>query len=755
MSDDADDRLRPADPAPFDDGLFGMDGDDDRWIELTSACQDQAQDGWLGSFRILGVGGRGGQGVVYHAFDIEHGRFVAIKRLRGGPAASQQARERFRREIEIVSSLRHPNIVGVFGVHEVDGQPVLIMEWIGGAPLNEYVAGTRGDPRLEPPCILDLFIAICDAVHYAHQRGVLHRDLKPSNVRIGADGRPRVLDFGMARYAHGERQSMTGSGEFLGTLQYSSPEALRDGADACDARSDLYSIGVMLFEALTGRLPFDPRGSCYDLLARIFDSPRGDLAALAPLLDRAYARVVARALDADPEQRYPTVLALRDDLIRLRHRLPIDQGPRHLLARARRALHRNRLLVAVFTTVIIGLLCLTVTTTISAARMARQRDLARLAEQRAHRAGIRAESAAALEAATVRLIMDVLQARQAELPIDVVRAELAAATAIGDARLWQETRQQAIFMQAAARIQQEMGFLDDAEVRLRHALDIYAAHPVTDDLQAARAGAALASVVQCSGRLEEGAELMLRAERALRDCLPADHPEFGEALCHSAAALIALRRDAEAGPRLAEALAIQTAAFGAMHPAVAFVLEEQVPWCWRRGEPDRAESAAREALAIHRRCFGDRHAHVARASRALADVLAGRGRLAEARALLEAALPIEREFWGEVHPELATTHAALARVALAQDECDAALSHAQIAAAMLHRLDLDLHPIRVLATTVMAGVAEATGHPAAAVALWREVSEVASAIGGPDSPAATDARAQLERLTGAARAATR
>jgi len=213
---------------------------------------------------------RGGQGVVYQAIQSSTKRKVAIKVLLEGPYASQSARRRFEREIELVASLKHPNVISIFHSGRTpDGRQFCVMDYVRGVPIHQYVR----EQKLPLEQALDLFAKVCDAVNYAHQKGVIHRDLKPSNILVDSDGVPRVLDFGLAKMVGGPEPTLVSmTGQVVGTLPYMSPEQTRGNPDEIDIRTDVYALGVILYEVLTGHYPYPVAGQMAEVFKHIAET---------------------------------------------------------------------------------------------------------------------------------------------------------------------------------------------------------------------------------------------------------------------------------------------------------------------------------------------------------------------------------------------------------------------------------------------------------------------------------------------------
>ncbi|NWJ40953.1 MAG: protein kinase [Geothrix sp.] len=258
----------------------------------------------LGRFEILKRLGQGAMGEVYLGLDPAIGREVALKTIHREAAQGAEARERFAREARAAGTLNHPNLVTIHEFGEDQGVLYLAMEFVPGVDLEAMLR----DRVLAPVEALEVLAQVCDGLGYAHQKGVLHRDIKPSNIRVRREGdrlHAKVMDFGIARVAGSD---MTGTGTLLGTFGYMAPEYIRTGVP--DPRSDLFAVGVILYEALAGHRPFEGDTTATILYRLVNEEPAplsaSDLRGLGPQV----GQLLAKALAKDPAQRFPTAEAM-------------------------------------------------------------------------------------------------------------------------------------------------------------------------------------------------------------------------------------------------------------------------------------------------------------------------------------------------------------------------------------------------------------------------------------------------------------
>lgn len=305
-------------------------------------------------YEIQAVLGRGGMGVVFKARHLRLKRIVALKMTLAGAFAGARERERFQREAELVAALGHPNVVQIHDVSEFQGKPFFTMEYLEGGSLSEKLAGAPLPVR-EAAAVL---APLAEAVHAAHSGGIVHRDLKPSNVLLSADGTPKISDFGLARRLGGEA-GLTHTGACLGTPSYMAPEQARGLSDAAGPAADIYALGAILYEMLTGRPPFRAE-SAAETVDQLLNQEPVSPSQLNGSVPRAMETVCLMCLRKEPERRYASAAELAADLRRFLRHEPILAKPPGPVERLSHWIRRHQSLAASLSAVAVLLLVLAI-----------------------------------------------------------------------------------------------------------------------------------------------------------------------------------------------------------------------------------------------------------------------------------------------------------------------------------------------------------------------------------------------------------
>ena len=406
---------------------------DDEFLTRLAGAWSNAPDGsgrgappaadLVPGYRILGELHRGGQGTVYRAIQERTKRTVAVKLMHGGAAASSKSRARFEREVELVASMRHPNIVTVFDGGDLpDGGYFVAMEFIRGVPLVRADAFERDmDDQSRSDSIrmkLEQFASICDAVQYAHLRGIIHRDIKPGNILIDRDGQPKVLDFGVAKVLGlGDSPDATLTGEFVGTFAYAAPEQVSGGADEIDTRCDIYALGVVLYEMTTGCFPYDISGPMSQTLKNITETEPTPPSKVADGLDSEIDAIIASAMAKSPDRRYQSVGSLGADIRRYLLGEPVEarrDSSTYLLAKLAK---RHRGPIAIGLLLLAGLIGVSIWMSLLYVR-------ATEAEKSAESGMLSAQVEADKAAAVVELFTDIIETLRPERGVGEVGREL-------------------------------------------------------------------------------------------------------------------------------------------------------------------------------------------------------------------------------------------------------------------------------------------------------------------------------------------
>jgi non-specific serine/threonine protein kinase/serine/threonine-protein kinase len=588
----------------------------------------------IGPFRLRRLLGEGGMGVVWEA--VQDGpvqRRVALKWIQPG-MDSAQVLARFDSERQALALMNHPAIAQVYDAGRTpDGRPYFAMEYVEGSWITRYCDAER----LSLPARLDLFLSVCGAVQHAHQKGVIHRDLKPSNILVQTedDGRanPKIIDFGVAKATGpqlSDRTPVTRLGQFIGTPAYMSPEQAGPAGFDVDTRSDVYSLGVLLYELLSGRLPFERPDGDADALRRSIreDDPPRPSARVASLgadaLEVAHHRglepvahtralrggldwIVMKALSKDRNQRYGSADELAADLRRYLEHRPVIAGPPGVGYRVGKFVRRHRVGASAGSVIAILLVATAIGTTVQARRLAVERD--------------RANKEASTAQAALGFLTDTFRLSDPEQ----VRGETITAREILD--------------RGAAKIEREMTDAPEAQADLILAIG--------------RTYANLGLFARAEPLLRRGAALR-------RETLSRSDPRIYEAMTELSDIL--RQRDAfdEAEALAREAQTTLESLPGASDTAIATAHLRLGEVLTERGKFDDAEPHLRSAVERFTRSLGGDDSTTLQAATALADCLSRHGKYAEADPILRTTLATQRRLYGSDDPNTIPTLNALA-----------------------------------------------------------------------------------------------
>jgi tetratricopeptide (TPR) repeat protein len=679
-------------------------------------------DGIVGRYLLLRLIGEGGMGMVYLAERADLGGRVALKLLRDA-WISPARRERFLSEQRTLAQLTHPSIAQL---HEADtlpdGTPWFAMEYVEGAPLVDHCRQKASDIQER----LRLFRAVCEAVQYAHRHAIIHRDLKPSNVLVTPDGAVKLLDFGIAKQLEPSEAlaDATRTGLRLMTPAYAAPEQFEGGR--IGVHTDVYSLGVILYELLTDRLPFDVIESTpHEALRLIFEHEPVKPSAVAraavqlhgprarvPFASRsAWADLDVLCLTAmhrDPHRRYRTVEALIRDVDHYLRGEALEARPDSVRYRMGKLFRRHWRVVSAAALVLLGVVGLS---TFYAWRLARARNAAVAEAQRTQR--------------IQQFVFRLLEGGTGEAgPSEELRVVDLVDRGVREAgALESEPAVQAELYQTLGGIAQNLGKLDQAEKLLQTALDRRRALFGPDHAEVGRSLIAL-------GMLESAAAHYDRAESLVREGLAmtrrrtsSDDPAVGRATALLGQLLENRGKYGEAIRVLEEAVRLLSGRSDSQ-PELAAALTELANSHFYSGHYQSSDELNRRVLAMDRRLFGERHPHVADDLINLGAVQLEWGKWPEAERFDREALEIMRAWYGPDHPETASAQTILARALVRQDKRGEAAVLLQQALATQERVYGPVHP-RVASTLNELGlIAQKEGRLEEAKADFRRMADI-------------------------------
>jgi len=701
---------------------------------------DSSRSFKVSGYRVLGEIHRGGQGVVYQAIQESTQRKLAIKVLKEGPFADRVELARFEREIDVLSRLDHPHIVAIHDRGLSAGHAYYVMDYVAGRSIDAYVAGAD----LPVDEILRLFAKVCDAVNVAHLRGVIHRDLKPGNIRVDESGEPRILDFGLAKLAQDAAEAssargMTLTGQFVGSLPWSSPEQAEGRSDRIDVRTDIYALGVILYQLLTRRFPYPVVGRIDDVVRHIAHTSPARPTLARPELDHDVELIVLKCLAKEPERRYQSAGELVRDIRHYLAHEPVSATSPSAGYRLRKFVQRNRGMVLAGAVTASALVLATVVSVAFGLRAAQQRDTAKFAQARAESAeqtaetraaelelvaGFQQEQLAGIDAqamgrrirenllANVRSAAERRQLSPEEIAARV--AEMEELTADGDftglarqaladdffkpalAAIDEQFADQPLvaarLMQTVASTLQELGLLEAALPPQEEALAIRRELLGNDHVDTLYSISEMGLLLRAQGRNAESERFCHEALAGRRRVLGDEDPDTLRSLNNLAALYQAQGKLAEAEPLYREALEQRRRIFGDDHPDTLTSVSAMGYLLTAQGRPDLAEPYYHDALEKRRRVLGEDHPHTLFAINNMAAALQEQRRFSEAEPLYREALEKRRRVLGEEHPQTLQSLNNLGNVIEAQERYAEAEPYYREALEIRRRVLGDDHP---------------------------------------------------------------
>jgi tetratricopeptide (TPR) repeat protein len=707
----------------------------------------------IGPYRLVEVLGEGGMGVVYRAEQSAPiRREVALKLVRFGMDTARVV-ARFEAERQALARMEHPGIARVFDAGAAaNGQPYFAMELVRGEVITELCRRER----LPLARRLRLFLQICDAVQHAHQRGIIHRDLKPSNIllaRQDAEFVPKIIDFGIAKAvdpAVGTLDLKTMVGQIVGTPEYMSPEQAGVIDASVDTRTDVYSLGVLLYELVSGHRPYELKTRTPAELDRALRTPPKPPTQVDRSADGSAGlrrvndidAVALMAMERSPDDRYASVEQLADDVRRVIECRPVRARTQTWTYRGSRFIRRNA--VGVATAALVALLL-----AVSVVAIVNQRNRAVASEAAAVREAANAQAEAAKASEVARFLTELFQES------DPARARGASVTARellerGAERITTDLASQhalrATLMDTIGVIYRLLGLVDQSESLITQALSIRreALGPEHPDVAAS---------LDNLGQLARERTTYDVAERYHREALAmrrkllgSSHPDLAESLNNLALALQERGHYDEAQSLGQEALVMRRQLLGADHPDVLTTLNLLASIEFARGRPSAAEPLHREVLASRRRVLGPDHPLVALSLNNVADVVAQTGRVAEAEPLFREALAIRRKTFDPDHPDVSSGINNLASALHDLGRLDEAEPLYREALAIDRRRSGTRHMDVAVDLNNLASLLEDRGSLVEAERMYEESLEIRLALQGEQHPSVATVLNNLGRL---------
>jgi tetratricopeptide (TPR) repeat protein/predicted Ser/Thr protein kinase len=617
----------------------------------------------IGQYKILDVLGEGGMGVVYRAEQERPRRRVALKVIKPG-VESRETLRRFEHEGQVLGRLQHPGIAQVFETGTADtgrgAQPFFAMELVDGVPLTDHAQNRL----LGIPARLELVAKVCDAVHHAHQKGVVHRDLKPGNILVDKMDQPKILDFGVARATDADVRTVTlqtAVGQLVGTIAYMSPEQIEGDPSDLDTRSDVFSLGVICYELLTGHLPFDLSEKTIPQAARaIIEQEPASLCSISRVFRGDIDTIVAKALEKNRDRRYQSASDFADDIRRYLSDQPIAARPVTTMYQLRKFARRNKGLVAGVIGTFLALAAGTIVSTclavwaIDAEALAQQRlkdaqQARKLAEERRAEALTETTRATSISDFLVRMLGHVSPEVAMGRDVSLLRTVLDDAAADIQTDLMEYPEVQASIHHIIGTVYRNISSYDAAAKHLTAAHRLRTEHLGEDHADTLASLGGLAQVLWNQGRLDEAEEMYAALIADYRRTLGDAHRETLVARYDHAGVVKESGRVGEAEEELRGVLSAMESHLAEHDNALLDAMNGLAVIALERDQLDEAEQLLRTLVGRWTDARGLKHPKRLRALRNLTLVIEGRGDLPEAARLNRELLAQHHDVFGEDH----------------------------------------------------------------------------------------------------------
>jgi tetratricopeptide (TPR) repeat protein len=604
-----------------------------------SPSQSQVQP-QIEGYEILSKLGESGQGQIWRALQASTDRHVALKVPKGKMGSSEKALARFEREVELAASLKHPNIARIHdsGIHQ--GIYYYTMDLIEGMHLDEYVK----QHSLTTRQILELMWKICQAIQYAHQKGVIQRDLKPSNIIVTEDGQPFIVDFGLAKNMIEDDLSLKVSrdGEAAGTPAYMSPEQAAGHMDKLDTRTDVYSLGVMLFTLLTGDSPHDLSGSRYKVMRRIAEEQVRRPRKICPKIDKELEILLLKALDNDPDRRYATAGVLAQDIDNYLTRAPLLAVPQSSVYKLKKFVRRNRALVIGAGIILVVLVVGIVVSTLFAIKADHARAEAQAVSEFLRYSVLRALDPFWIggKEITIRSVIDTAAESLEDKFTGPPLAEAEIRHTLGFA-YW------------------SLGSYELAELHYKRAIEVCRAHLGTEHPTTLQWMDDLGGVYFYQSRYSEAEQLRVKALIGFRSALGEKHEFTLHSMWTLASVYYMQGRFYEAEQLSVKVLDAFLHKYGEENKRTVDKMFLVAWGYWLQGRYDEAEQLLTKGLNISRSLRGETDYWTLAIKHLFGELCCNLGRYDKAEQLLLMALKGRRQAWGQKHPDTLQTKVAL------------------------------------------------------------------------------------------------